>query len=459
MALRALPLVIAALTLFLTWKIAASLGGPCAAGATALLLAVNPSFIFWSRQGIFVTNITALFFMASLWFGILWWEKRQGAHLVLAALCCGLGIYAKLLFVWAAIALFLVGAFALFLERRKRSGEKGRLPGVTTLASAALAVILPLSPLLLFNLRTGGTFTSIFGHLGRSYYGVDNSAYGSNLVIRLGQVSSLLRGDHFWYLGEVNADVFAPWLLIGLVLLALIAWLSLRRTERGAGSADRRMFTPALPLVLLALIVLQSAFTVSDLFITHFALVTPLIPLIAGLALGEVIRWARAERTPASWLAAAVALLLIAGWAAADAYTVVRYHRALTISGGYSAHSDAIYHLAEYLDQQGYASPVALDWGIDAPVNFLTRGRVQPVDVFGYDRLDAPDAGFMSRMQPYLDNWATVYVTHAPDKTVFRGRVEAIEARSVAIGFRWLEQIRFSQRSGEPVFFVNRFQH
>jgi hypothetical protein len=137
----------------------------------------------------------------------------------------------------------------------------------------------------------------------------------------------------------------------------------------------------------------------------------------------------------------------------------VRYHRALAISGGYSTHSDAIYHLADYLDQQGYTSPVALDWGIDAPVRFLTQGRVQPTDVFGYDRLDAPDPGFMARMKPYLDDWQSIYLIHAPDKTVFRGRVQAIQAQADAISFRWLEQIRFGQRSGEPVFMVNRFQH
>jgi hypothetical protein len=154
-----------------------------------------------------------------------------------------------------------------------------------------------------------------------------------------------------------------------------------------------------------------------------------------------------------------LAVLLVTGWIVSDARSITRYHRSLTVSGGYSTHSDAIYRLAEYLDQQNYTAPAALDWGIDAPVRFLTQGRVQPADVFGYDRLDAPDAGFMARMEPYLADWQSVYVIHAPEKTVFQGRVQAIENQARAIGFRWLEQIRFSQRSGEPVFMVHRFQH
>ncbi len=206
-ALRALPLLIAAFTLVFTWMIANRLGGPLVAAAAALLLAVNPSFVFWSRQGIFVTNSTALFFMASLWFGLLWWQGRRPLHLVLAALFCGLGIYAKLLFVWAAIALVVVAVAALAWERRTLG--RWRLPTLPALAGAAVAFVLPLAPLILYNVRTSGTLLSVFGHLGRSYYGVDNSAYGSNLLARLNQLFVLLRADHFWYLGGVHANEYA----------------------------------------------------------------------------------------------------------------------------------------------------------------------------------------------------------------------------------------------------------
>ncbi len=183
----------------------------------------------------------------------------------------------------------------------------------------------------------------------------------------------------------------------------------------------RRFFTPALPLALLLLILLQSAFTVSDLFITHFALLTPLVPLIAALSFGEVVRWAQGRARWAAGAAIGLAAVLVVGWAASDAYTVVLYHRGLTVSGGYSAHSDAIYQLAAYLDKQGYKSPVALDWGIDAPVRFLTEDRVQPVDVFGYDRLDAPDEGFMTRLTPYLDNPDTIYIAPPPAESHLQG--------------------------------------
>ena len=228
------------------------------------------------------------------------------------------------------------------------------------------------------------------------------------------------------------------------------------RFSKPVRSTARRWFTPALPIALLLLIVLQSAFTVSDLFITHFALIAPLPALIAGLSVGEVARFARGKRTFAVALPL-VAALLAFGLGVTDARETIHYHRILTISGGYAGHSDAIYRLAEYLDQQGYTGPVALDWGIDAPVRFLTAGRVQPVDVFGYDRLDAPDDGFARRMEPYMTTWLTVYVAHAPDKAVFRGRVEAIQGWAAERSKDWKEERRIAQRSGEALFILYRY--
>ena len=115
-ALRWLSLLTGALTLVVTWRVAWRLGGPVAAAATALLLAVNPAFIFWSRQGIFVTNLTALIFMTSLLTGLRWWELRRPRDLWLTAFLWGLGIYAKLLFVWAIGAMLVLAGVAWLVD-------------------------------------------------------------------------------------------------------------------------------------------------------------------------------------------------------------------------------------------------------------------------------------------------------------------------------------------------------
>lgn len=464
-ALRWLPLVIGALTLVLAARLAQRLGGPAAAAATALLLAVNPSFIFWSRQGIFVTNLTALLFMASLLTGLRWWQERRPRDLVWTAFFWGLGVYAKLLFVWAigAMVLAAAGAWALaHLRSRQRSDKRAHLRrarsvSISILALASAAFLLPLSPLILFNIRTSGTLTAIFGNLGRSYYGVDNSAYLPNLLTRARQVVTLLRGDHFWYLGGVFADSSAPWLAAGLVLAAvfLMGWRVLRRRNGEAGAGWQGGFV--LPVALLALMVAQSAFTVSDLFITHYAMLLPLVPLAGGLAFGDLWQARRgAAVRRCGGVIAVAALLAVLAWAGGDLWTTIRYHRALTVSGGHAAHSDASYALAGYLAESGQAAPLALDWGIDAPVRFLTAGRVSPIEVFGYERLDAADAAYAARVDTFLGRPDTLYLAHAAENTVFGGRVEALAALTAERGLTLREEARFAERSGRPLFVIYR---
>jgi hypothetical protein len=503
------------------------LGGPVAAGVTALLLAVNPSFVFWSRQGIFVTNLTALIFMASLLTGLRWWVERRPADLWLTAFLWGLGIYAKLLFLWAVGAMVTAGAVAWLLRTRgwkleTRSWMAGnetdsQLPAAT-LVPAVVFFLLPLVPLILFNLRTGGTLASIFGNLGHSYYGVDNAAYLPNLLTRLGQIRTLLRGDHFWYLGGIYANEPAPWVAGGLVVAGLGAWVYRRISEsanrrigesanqRISESANRRMgewanrrgtqhatsnkqqvvSAPFLPIALLLLIVAQSAFTVSDLFITHYVLVLPLIPLAGGLAVGSLMQETKGRRPngrptqsldgqgqeakgkrssvhlhPSSFILLTSIFILLTSaflvlWAGGDLWTTVRYHRALAATGGHAAHSDAVADLAAYLERGGLWAPVTLDWGMDASVRFLTAGRINPIEVFGYVRLDAPDDGFAARVSSFLDNPDSVYLAHAPEATVFRGRMEAVSRLAAEQGLALREEIRFNERSGRPLFVVYR---
>lgn len=457
-ALRWLPLLTGGLTLLLTWRVARMLGGPLAGYVAASLLAVNPTFVFWSRQGIFVTNLTALFLMASLLTGLRWWRQRRPTDLYLTALFWGLGLYAKLLFLWAIGAAFGVAGLAYLLSvvshEAKRSGVQDGTPPrsmphyeqssgakrrfIPPLI-AALCFFLPLLPLLIFNLQTGGTLASVLNNLGESYYGVDNRAYLPNLTVRLGQLGPLLRGDHLWYLGGIFANPLAPCLAAGTLLLGL-----------GLGFWTRR-WAHLLPVALLALIVAQSAFTVSDLFITHYALAVPLIPLTAGLVMEAAVRLGTGRARGVRVVLSALIVLL---WAAGDLRATVRYHQVLARTGGHSAHSSAIYDLAAYLEGNATGPVVALDWGISAPVQFLTIGRVAPADVFGYEQLHGPDTGFSERVRPFLEDPTTLYVAHAPEDTVFGGRVEALGALAAERGMGLQEVSRIAERSLRPLFLI-----
>ncbi len=440
-ALRYLPLLTGGLTLLLTWHVARRLGGTMAAHGAALLLAVNPSFVFWSRQGVFVTSITALCLMAGLFFGLRWWSRRRPADLWLTALFGGLGLYAKLLFLWAVGAAVIVAAVAAVLRRRAPPARSPTLPALLAWGIAALCFLLPLIPFVLFNLQTGGTFQSVLGNLERSYYGVNNRALLPNLLVRLGQLRTLLRGDHFWYLGGVFTNPWAPYLAGGLALAGLL-W-----APRG------RRWTLALPLALLALMIVQSIFTVSDLFVTHYALLLPLIPLTGGLAAAAVARGG--QGSGAGWRLG-LALVALFLWAGGDLWTTARYHQALARTGGHAAHSSAIADLAAYIKGNACGPVVVLDWGMAAPVEFLTAGAIRPLEVFGYENLAEPDAGFAARVEGFLSQPDTLYLAHTPEDTVFRGRVEALAAMAGERGLQLQEERVVAEKSGRPLFVVYR---
>jgi hypothetical protein len=461
-ALRWMPLLLAALTVIFVWLVAKELGGPVAAALAVLLLAVNPSFIFWSRQGIFVTNLTALLLVAALYFMARWYRSRRPFDLCVAAFLMGLGVYGKLLFVWAIVGIGVIATVVWITERRqpkaltRSSGAFTQPPPEhrwRTFLAALFCFLLPLTPLILFNLRTEGTISAIFDNLGHSYYGVDNTAYLANLHTRIEQLGALLRGDHFWYLGEEFANPFAPWLAAGLLFFAL------------AFAAPEKRRRLLIPVILLFLAIAQSAFTVSDLFITHYAMLLPLVPISAGVAAAALFHKSasvitgnepNAKNSPAQIIVVLGLFGAITLWWTADLWTTTRYHDVLSISGGYAAHSDGVYALSEYLNQFEPAAPLALDWGLDSSVRFLTAGRVNPLEVFGYDSLDEPDPAFADRVSPFLEDPSTLYLAHAPDATVFKGRLEALNELAGAQGLSLQETARFSERNGRPLFIVYR---
>ncbi|MCB0061372.1 MAG: hypothetical protein KDE19_04635, partial [Caldilineaceae bacterium] len=388
------------------------------------LLAAAPTFLFWSRQGIFVTNLTQPLLFGCLWQGIRWLRLERPRFLLWSAFWGGCALYAKLLALWV-IGPFVLLAGGWWLWQRKnplpaspdteggqprphpaapRGHPPGRGGGGLSLALATVIVfLLPLLPLIWFNIESGGTFSAIAGNLGTSYYGVNNLALWSNLGTRLVQLRQVLQGDHLWYLGGIYGNPVSFWGGIVVLLLA-----SFRRPWR------------LLPPLLLALLALAaSLFTISDLFVTHYALLHPLLVAIIAIAFSALF-WT--NQSSAWWQRLGYLCVLL--WFLLDLTATLRYHSALTRSGGLADHSDASYHLAYYLRYNGFGAPIALDWGFDATVRYLSQGTVTPIEIFGYASPQAPDADFAARLQPFLENSDNVYLLHVSHATVFAGRRE-----------------------------------
>lgn len=396
------------------------------------LLAASPSFVFWSRQGIFVTNVTQPLVLWSIWLGLGWLQHGRRRALLLSAFAGGCTLYAKLLAIWV-VGPFVLLAGGWWLWQRARKQPVPPLSFALFL-SMLVAFFIPLTPLLYFNWQSGGTWQAVTGNLDTSYYGVDNGALWANLAVRSRQLLQTLQGSHFWYLGGLYGNWVAPWL--ALVFLPLGLW---RRPTLLAG-----------PLLLLLAAFACSLITISDLFITHYALLQPVVIAVVALALTAAVT---PPRLPSSVVQRYTWLLLsaIVLWVALDVTATLRYHGALTRSGGLADHSDVTYHLAYHLRYNGLGAPLALDWGFDAPVRYLSEGAVTPIELFGYASPAAPDPEFSQRLRLFLGNANNIYLLHTPAATVFHGRREQFFAAVEQAGLQPQLETTFAQRDGTPL--------
>ena len=222
--LRLVPIVQSATALVFVYLLAREFSNRRVATLALLLLAVNPSFVFWSRQGVFVTSVTIVLSMAGLW--ALWRWRQQGKvpYLYLGAFLFGLGTSAKLLF-WWVIAGVSLSAMLLNLDRivlcwRKRSLAPLQLRlRWRDVVVAGLLFVLGLLPLIFFNVRTASTLNYIRDNVfSSSYYNVDNANIGENLRERIKQLGSVINGETFFYLG---GRPYASWRYTTVFLLAV----------------------------------------------------------------------------------------------------------------------------------------------------------------------------------------------------------------------------------------------
>lgn len=491
-ALRCLPVTLSALSLYLLYRLALVLYNRRVALLAFWLLALNPSFVFWSRQGVFVTSTVVPVSLGAALCLTTWYRRGSRRYLWGGILLLGLGLYTKFLFLWVILAFALAFLFLAATGRRQTGvGESGaRLNnygpdvgriganmvqrgadepgsgaggctacpsppvGAVEIFGGTVAFAVGILPLVLYNWQTGGTLETIGRNLTTSYYGVNNLALFENLVTRLEQVWAVLRGNHLWYLGSVMENPLWPYAaLAALAATGLILLLRARGEWRAA----------TVPWLIWSAIVVTSCFTVSALWPTHYALLLPWPPLALAVAVDLVWRRTRCELKPqqttrfwppaprcwAGYLAILVALAVCLLDLRAD----IGYHRALTASGGLAGHSAAIYDLAETLDSRGLTAPVAMDWGFAAQVQFLTEGRVRPIEVFGYEWRE--DEGFAQRIETFLGNPDSVYIFHAPTETVFP-RQEAFDRLVRQTGRVSATEMVIRQRDGKPMFTLVR---
>jgi hypothetical protein len=204
----------------------------------------------------------------------------------------------------------------------------------------------------------------------------------------------------------------------------------------------------------------MGSFTVSGQWATHFFIISG-VPqmLLACVAvwLGDALarRIGRTIPTPRqSALALALALGVIAAPLLRDHWVNTQHHAKLSETGGSGRFSDAVYKVADHLDQNRVAEPVALDWGIEKQIRVLTADRVRPVEIFGYSPdPNVADAGFAERARQYLKDPNRRYIVLWDRFAVYNRRAEFTRIAN-EMGKTVTESFIAHERSGLPVYVV-----
>jgi hypothetical protein len=133
-----------------------------------------------------------------------------------------------------------------------------------------------------------------------------------------------------------------------------------------------------------------------------------------------------------------------------DVEVDLAYHRELSHIGGKGDHTHASYRMVDALRAEGATHVVAMDFGIQDVVQFLTAGEINPVEIFGYADRETPDAGFETRVRQQLARADATYVFRV--QPLFRNRWEAFQSIVDAEGGQIVGEALIYDWSAIPIF-------
>jgi 4-amino-4-deoxy-L-arabinose transferase-like glycosyltransferase len=431
-ALRITQLVVGALSLVLLWLLARSWFDDLTAVVAVLLCASAPAFIWWSRAG---ANWTVPLLPLSL--GMLlslgrWWRTGSRVALIAAALCFGLGLTTKVLFVWWVAPLALTALIA----GPRRVLNAIRNTGTIGFALAVVGMLIGLAPLIIHNIPNGDTFRFIFSNAAQTrIYGHNNLDVANNLGLVLSEWLRMLGGDTLHFFAPAGLPLGA------IAFVAALAFEVGLLITRPAARAPRRWLLVLTPLTVLPL----STISTSSIGATYVFLIVPLAWLLIAVALVDAARLVRARTS----LVTASAVMGVAALALVGNHVLInaRMHQFFVATGGRGFWSDSVYALADDLSARFAGRPViAMDWGFRRTLEFLTRDQIRPREMFEY--APAPSPKFEDVSTVLLRDPQNVYLFHAPETTAFHSHWEMFERAALKSHKQLVREATLTERDG-----------
>ena len=432
--LRFLTIGLALLGLAATFLLVRRLIDVPTATVAITLLALDPTFVFYTRTDF--GPLSSAFFLKTLalWQFATWWEGGRRRHLALGALAFGIGTWDKTNFLW------IVAGSAIAIAVLAPRGLWQRL-GVAGLLTGAGAYLLGALPLIVFNLNWPPR--TWLAETGSATAG-DSPSLWARLLERLHSLSDALTGlppEQLFGLPHDHSLLVTT--VVGLSVIVVLAWAILDRAWPARGAA-------AFFVVSCALTIVAAAATRGGFAVHHIILTYPLPHVIAAIFLVRAGRWLTDRvRLRASWALAATALL-VAPLLAVDTVTIGRDFADLDATGGRGNWSDAIYRLDGGLSARGAygTTPViSVDWGTDLPLVALSRGRCTCYDVWPIFATQPPDS---AQIHNLLAEPGAVFVLHSTDTTTFPVVRATFFAAAAHFGVALQRSAIYYTRDGKP---------
>jgi len=452
----------------------------------AFLLAVNPAFIMWSRQGNHVSSLMSFMATGSLTCFYRWYKKRKDFYLYVGSFLLGLGLCQKIIFLWFIMALGLAVLTQKINLREVVSfrtwiGEmagKAAGFGIKRFGLSLLAFCVGLSMMLWYNLTTPGTIRMILSNLVVTSKGTNNLAFLTNFLKRVEDFRQVLSGGLFSYTGGSYANqLYVPLFMVAFLFCLVVSLLPIKSINRwkitsrgGSHAADSRAWEPALlqnfhllsikkkrrfVLILFITLFVFSCFTIGGLSPHHLLILLPLPQVMISLFVCDAEVLLRGVHS-SDWvekILSVASLAVVMVIVVLDLGVIRNYHVAMNETGGVGMFSDAIYDLADYLEDNDITTPLAVDWGFGKNIQFLTKGAVNPVEIFQYS--SEPEEEFSREVFKRLSNPNNLYLFHSAQFAAFR-RYEAFETVVHQANKAIQLERAFYQRDGTPVYYLYR---
>ncbi len=211
--IRLFPILACALAVMGSYALGRRLFDRWVGVAMALLLSVSPTFVFWSRVGIYVIAHIVAITLGVMLLYLSWRERPRWWKLLAGSFLAGLGLATKLLFAWFFIAAPF--AYMMVLLHDWLTGRPGNLRSFVAdhlrrylplrrwsdLLVLAIGFGIGAFPVLYYNLISRGSYYLLRSNLGQTERGVDNLAFYTNIATQLRELRIFLDGGYFWFQG------------------------------------------------------------------------------------------------------------------------------------------------------------------------------------------------------------------------------------------------------------------